>query len=95
VKTVKIIGFPEELRVQNLMFGWSLGFSNFFGRTSRQLPSMSAALSQKEKDIQMMLACATHLGSKNADFQMAPYIFKRRNDGQHTSRPYGRDFLCL
>jgi len=40
-----------------------------------------AALSQKEKDTQMMLACATHLGSKNADFQMAPYIFKRRNDG--------------
>jgi len=31
----------------------------------------------------MMLACQTHLGTKNADFQMAPYIYKRRTDGIH------------
>jgi len=38
-------------------------------------------LSQKEADIQMMLAADVHLGTKNCDFQMERYIFKRRNDG--------------
>lgn len=38
-------------------------------------------LSQKEADIQMMLAAEVHLGTKNCDFQMERYIFKRRNDG--------------
>jgi len=31
----------------------------------------------------MMLACLVHFGSKNADFQMAPYIWKRKPDGVH------------
>lgn len=31
----------------------------------------------------MMLACLTHIGTKNADFQMEPYIWKRRLDGIH------------
>lgn len=39
-------------------------------------------LSQKEADIQMMLAADVHLGTKNCDFQMERYIFKRRNDGK-------------
>ncbi|KAK7275523.1 hypothetical protein RIF29_16642 [Crotalaria pallida] len=38
-------------------------------------------LSQKELDIQMMLAAEVHLGTKNCDFQMERYIFKRRFDG--------------
>ncbi|OIV95161.1 hypothetical protein TanjilG_21551 [Lupinus angustifolius] len=38
-------------------------------------------LSQKEADIQLMLAAEVHLGTKNCDFQMERYIFKRRNDG--------------
>jgi len=38
-------------------------------------------LSQKEADVQMMLAADVHLGTKNCDFQMERYIFKRRNDG--------------
>ncbi|KAL1367625.1 40S ribosomal protein SA [Arachis duranensis] len=38
-------------------------------------------LSQKEQDIQMMLAAEVHLGTKNCDFQMERYVFKRRNDG--------------
>jgi len=44
---------------------------------------MASALTQYEKDIQMMLACLVHFGSKNADFQMAPYIWKRKPDGVH------------
>ncbi|KAL6867727.1 hypothetical protein ACP4OV_015751 [Aristida adscensionis] len=39
------------------------------------------ALSQKELDIQMMLAADVHLGTKNCDFQMERYVFKRRTDG--------------
>ncbi|XP_072972757.1 small ribosomal subunit protein uS2-like [Typha angustifolia] len=38
-------------------------------------------LSQKEQDIQMMLAADVHLGTKNCDFQMERYVFKRRSDG--------------
>jgi small subunit ribosomal protein SAe len=41
----------------------------------------TAELSRKEKDFQMMLACSTHLGTKNVDFQMQPYVYKRRQDG--------------
>ncbi|GMH16053.1 hypothetical protein Nepgr_017894 [Nepenthes gracilis] len=41
----------------------------------------SAPLSQKEADIQMMLASDVHLGTKNCDFQMERYVFKRRSDG--------------
>jgi small subunit ribosomal protein SAe len=39
------------------------------------------ALSQKESDIQLMLAAQCHLGTKNCDFQMERYVYKRRNDG--------------
>ncbi|KAK1416938.1 hypothetical protein QVD17_26057 [Tagetes erecta] len=39
------------------------------------------ALSTKEADIQMMLSTEVHLGTKNCDFQMERYVFKRRNDG--------------
>ncbi|XP_059304156.1 small ribosomal subunit protein uS2-like [Lycium ferocissimum] len=38
-------------------------------------------MSTKEADIQMMLAAEVHLGTKNCDFQMERYVFKRRNDG--------------
>lgn len=40
-----------------------------------------SGLSQKEEDIQMMLAADVHLGTKNCDFQMERYVFKRRTDG--------------
>ncbi|KAL5975566.1 hypothetical protein ACLOJK_019891 [Asimina triloba] len=38
-------------------------------------------LSQKEADIQMMLAADVHLGTKNCDFQMERYVYARRSDG--------------
>lgn len=38
-------------------------------------------LGQKEEDILMMLAAHVHLGTKNCDFQMERYIYKRRSDG--------------
>lgn len=39
------------------------------------------ALSQKEQDIQLMLAAQCHLGTKNLNYQMERYVYKRRNDG--------------
>ena len=38
---------------------------------------------QKKKDFQMMLACSSHLGTKNLDFQMTRYVWKRKPDGIH------------
>jgi len=40
-------------------------------------------LEPSEKDIHDLLAAQVHLGSKNLNFQMKPYIWKRRNDGTH------------
>eukprot|EP00475_Leptophrys_vorax_P042677 TRINITY_DN80503_c0_g1_i1.p1 TRINITY_DN80503_c0_g1~~TRINITY_DN80503_c0_g1_i1.p1 ORF type:complete len:306 (-),score=38.72 TRINITY_DN80503_c0_g1_i1:272-1189(-) len=39
------------------------------------------ALSQREADIQMMLAAKVHLGTKNCDYQMERYVWKRGADG--------------
>lgn len=40
-------------------------------------------LQPKEEDIQKMLSAEVHLGTKNSDFKMQEYIWKRRNDGVH------------
>lgn len=48
-------------------------------RTNLNLFTM--ALTQKEADIQLMLAAQVHLGTKNCDFQMERYVFRRRQDG--------------
>jgi len=42
---------------------------------------MAVNLPYTEDDIQKMLACQVHLGTKNVDFQMEKYTFKRRPDG--------------
>lgn len=39
------------------------------------------AMSQKEQDIQMMLAAQCHLGTKNCNYRMERYCYKRRDDG--------------
>merc|ERR1711865_103222 len=43
--------------------------------------TMAANLPYTEDDIQKMLACQVHLGTKNVDFQMERYTYKRRPDG--------------
>jgi small subunit ribosomal protein SAe len=40
-----------------------------------------AALNARESDIQKMLACQVHIGSKNLDAGMERYVWKRRSDG--------------
>mmetsp|Transcript_11790 Transcript_11790/g.20237 ORF Transcript_11790/g.20237 Transcript_11790/m.20237 type:complete len:295 (+) Transcript_11790:171-1055(+) len=44
---------------------------------------MSATLLRRNEDVQKMLKCKTHLGTKNCDVLMAPYVHKRRADGVH------------
>jgi len=47
----------------------------------REKMGTKGVLSQREADIQMMLAADVHLGTKNCDFQMERYVYKRRSDG--------------
>ena len=42
----------------------------------------SDVMKLKEEDVQKFLACATHQGAQNADFQMEQYIYKCRSDGK-------------
>lgn len=46
--------------------------------SSSRLP---AALQVTEADIALMLAAQTHLGSKQVEKKMTPYVWKRRSDG--------------
>jgi len=45
---------------------------------SSKLPSV---LSATDEEIQLLLAAQCHIGSKNCDKQMQPYVWKRRADG--------------
>ncbi|KAI7901878.1 ribosomal protein S2, flavodoxin-like domain-containing protein [Cokeromyces recurvatus] len=38
-------------------------------------------LNATEEDIQLLLSAQCHIGTKNANIRMAPYIYKRRADG--------------
>jgi len=40
-------------------------------------------MSTKEEDIQKMLVCKTHLGTRNCDYRMKRYVFRRTQDGIH------------
>lgn len=42
-----------------------------------------SVLEPTETDVQMMLSASCHIGSKNCDMHMKPYVFKRRSDGVH------------
>ncbi|KAA8499119.1 40S ribosomal protein SA [Porphyridium purpureum] len=43
----------------------------------------SMMLARRNDDVQKMLKCKTHLGTKNCDVLMEPYVHKRRMDGVH------------
>jgi small subunit ribosomal protein SAe len=40
-------------------------------------------LALKEEDVVKFLACSTHLGANQCDFQMEQYCYKRKADGQY------------
>jgi len=47
---------------------------------SSKLPSI---LSATDEEIQLLLAAQCHIGTKNCDKHMQPYVWKRRGDGVH------------
>lgn len=47
------------------------------------MSGVPSVLDPTETDIQMMLAASCHIGSKNCEKTMEPYIWKRRSDGIH------------
>ena len=44
---------------------------------------MEEQLTQKEEDIQKMLVCKSHIGTKNVVQQMKSYVYKRSAEGLH------------
>jgi ribosomal protein S2 len=44
---------------------------------------LPAALNATEEDIQMLISAQCHIGSKNCEKAMEPYVFKRRADGEY------------
>jgi len=47
------------------------------------MSKLPAALAPKEEDVQLLLAAQSHIGTKNCDSHMLPYVWKRRADGIH------------
>jgi small subunit ribosomal protein SAe len=47
------------------------------------MSKVPAIMSPTETDIQMLLAAQAHLGTKNIEKAMLPYVWKQRNDGIH------------
>ncbi|OAF68309.1 hypothetical protein A3Q56_03955 [Intoshia linei] len=44
-------------------------------------------LSLQKEDLEKMLLCTVHIGSKNCHYQMEKYVHKRREDGVHLINP--------
>jgi small subunit ribosomal protein SAe len=56
-----------------------------------------AQLSQRDQDIQLMLAAQVHLGTKNLEPKMARYVWNRNRDGVHIinlARTYDKIMLA-
>lgn len=45
------------------------------------MSKLPPVLSATDEDIQLLLAAQSHIGTKNCDKQMEPYVYKRRVDG--------------
>jgi small subunit ribosomal protein SAe len=45
-----------------------------------------SVLNPTEEDIQLLLSAQCHIGAKNANTRMAPYIHKRRADGMNYTK---------
>ncbi|MCO5567658.1 hypothetical protein L7F22_021352 [Adiantum nelumboides] len=47
------------------------------------MSKVPAVLNATDEDISLLLAANTHIGTKNCEKAMEPYVFKRRPDGIH------------
>jgi len=52
-------------------------------QTQLKMSATPSILDITEEDVKMMLAAGCHIGSKNCEKAMLPYIWKRRADGIH------------
>jgi len=43
---------------------------------------LPASMNITEDDVQLLLSAQCHLGTKNCDKTMEPYVYKRRADGE-------------
>jgi small subunit ribosomal protein SAe len=59
---------------------------------SSKLPSV---LSATDEEIQLLLAAQCHIGTKNCDKQMEPYVWKRRPDGSFLPLLNSIVFTCF
>jgi len=48
------------------------------------MSGLPAILKATEEDIKLLLSAQSHLGTKNCDVHMEPYVYKRRADGKHS-----------
>ena len=49
--------------------------------THTQMSAVPEIMNATEDDMQKLLACKVHIGTKNLDYNMTPYVWKRRMDG--------------
>ena len=50
--------------------------------TTIAMSGLPAILKATEEDIKLLLSAQSHLGTKNCDVNMEPYVWKRRADGK-------------
>jgi hypothetical protein len=76
---------PSKLRFGGGCFDIILGTdTHIYSVTGHSMSSkLPSILSATEEDIQLLLAAQCHLGTKNCDKKMEPYVWKRRTDGEH------------
>jgi hypothetical protein len=65
-----------------------LGIANFYLTSTNcnaHVPFIlkrSVVLNPTEEDIQLLLSAQCHIGAKNVNTRMTPYVYKRRADGK-------------
>lgn len=56
--------------------------------------NLPEAFNATQQDIEMLLAAQAHIGAKNVQVHMEPYVFKRRPDGINVIN-IGKTWLVL
>lgn len=49
--------------------------------------TLTVVLNPTEEDIQLLLSAQCHIGAKNVNTRMTPYVYKRRADGKIIIKP--------
>lgn len=66
---------------------WTLDWLNefrwltFVFKIANMASKLPSVLGLTDEDVQLLVAAQSHIGTKNCDKQMEPYVWKRRTDG--------------